>query len=171
MRRRTFLLGGAAALAGLAGIRLALSTQHAVILSVLQKRLSYLKMSPEGMSRFADEVIARKVISPLRLRTLGMLMPLYQRLALEGREGWLHSVRHGEERITTMYLLSSDFFVHGAREDRVIQYLAFYDPEHNPVPCMHPFARPVSVPQEPPEAPPSGPVGAAAAAAAATAAR
>lgn len=35
------------------------------------------------------------------------------------------------------YLLSSDFFRYGAREDRVIHYVAFYHPHVNP--CVTPF--------------------------------
>jgi hypothetical protein len=144
MQRRTFLLAGAGVLtAFVGGWRALASSQHEVVMQVLRKRLSYLRLDEAGLRRFAADMVARDIISPVRLHALGAMMPFYQHLALAGREGWLHSMRHGEERIITLFLMSSDFFAHGAREDRTVHYLDFYDARNNPMACSNPFARPV----------------------------
>ena len=67
--------------------------------------------------------------------TLG---PIYRRLDLGDRNSLTAAIRHGEERIVTNYLLSSDFFVNGADESRTVRYLGFYDPLRA---CSNPFAR------------------------------
>jgi hypothetical protein len=41
--------------------------------------------------------------------------------------------------VYTRYLLSTDFFQHGADESRQIQYVGFYDPYVTP--CLNPLAR------------------------------
>jgi hypothetical protein len=174
MRRRSFLAGitGAGTLAGLSTWRWLSVRPQDVVIGVLRKRLHYLQMDEAGLARFADDVVARDTISPLRLRALGAFMPFYRHLALSSREGWVWKVRHGEERIITVYLLSSDFFLHGAREDRAVHYLGYYDPIRNLAACSHPFARPVIPSSEaPPEKAPAAAWPAAAAATAATAAR
>lgn len=39
----------------------------------------------------------------------------------------------------TKFLLSTDFFLNGAKAENPVTYLAIYDPAR--VPCQHPFAR------------------------------
>jgi hypothetical protein len=173
MQRRSFLAGVAGTLAGLSAWRWLSVRPQDVVVGVLRKRLFYLRMDEAGLARFADDVVARDTISPLRLRALGAFMPIYRHLALSSREGWVWKVRHGEERIITVYLMSSDFFLHGAREDRVVHYLGYYDPVKSLAACSHPFARPVVPGSEtpPPEKLPAAAWPAAAAATAATVAR
>jgi hypothetical protein len=48
------------------------------------------------------------------------------------------AIRHGEERVTTLFLLSSDFFVNGADISRPVSYVGYYDPARA---CGNPFAR------------------------------
>lgn len=155
MRRRSFLLG----LAGLtaAGVigarRVASSRQQDAVLAVLGKRLSYLRIDEAGARRFADEIVARRIASPLRLHLLAALAPLYRRAALTGKSGWEAALLHGEERITTLFLLSSDFFRNGRREELVVHYREFYEPLKNPVACQSPFGRPMGIKDTPSAAP------------------
>jgi len=165
MRRRNFFLGlaGLGALGAVGGWRFARTTPQEAIMTVLRKRLDYLILDEAGMRRFAADMLSRSGISSLRLRALSTLAPLYNHLALTGHDGWLENVRHGEERLTTMFLLSSDFFRNGRQEKRTVHYLAYYDPLQT---CTsNPFARPVT----PGPAAPTAPAWPAAAAAAAAA--
>ncbi len=144
MKRRTMIaLAGAGAVFALGAWRLTAATQRDAILAVLRKRLDYLRLDPVGVGRFADDLVATKEISRLRLRLIGAAGPLYEDLPLSGGGRIRHTIRHGEERIVTLYLLSSDFFRHGADESRVIQYVGMYDPLQA---CANPFARPMGMP-------------------------
>jgi hypothetical protein len=145
MRRRSVLgaLGGGLALLAAAGWRTTPKhTLQEVVVAVLRQRLPYLRLEEEGLKRFAIDLVKNAVISPLRLRTLGALLPVYQRVSLSGEEQYIPELLHGEERITTLYLISSDFFQNHQREDREIRYLGYYDPLIRAA-CSSPLARPI----------------------------
>ena len=145
MRRRHVLGGVAGGLALLAAAGWRTTPKHTlqeVVVAVLRKRLPYLNMEEEGLKRFATDLVANAVISPLRLRTLGALLPVYRRVSLEGEQNYMPELLHGEERITTLYLISSDFFQNKEREDREIRYMGYYDPLVRAA-CSSPLARPI----------------------------
>lgn len=169
MDRRHFiagLAGGTIVLA--AGGRVASTTQQDAVIAVLRKRLDYLCIDEPGARRFADDLVAHATVSGVRLRVLAALAPLYLRVPLTGNQDWKQLIRHGEEHITTAFLLSSDFFRNSRQESLPVRYLGFYDPWHNPVACGSPFARPLpgaGMPRSsPPQAWPAAAAGAAAAA-------
>jgi hypothetical protein len=150
IRRRGFLigLGGLSVLAGVAGgWRAGRTTPQEAVITVLRKRLDYLRLDEDGVQRFADDLMARDLVSPVRLRALAAFAPLYNRLSMSGHEGWLQAVRHGEDRVATAFLLSSDFFKNGRNESLVVHYLGFYEPMRNPrgAACNSPFARPLGL--------------------------
>lgn len=168
MRRRSFLFGlsGAVALAGLGAWRLVSTNQQEAMIAVLRKRLGYLRLDDADLRRFANDLVASGQLSPIRLKALAAFAPLYEHLSLTGHDLWLQAVRHGEERVTTAFLLSSDLFKNGSNTSLPVRYLGPYDPMHA---CSAPFARPVGPSFETPgEKAPTLP---AAATAAATAAR
>ncbi len=143
MKRRYFLLSGLAAVCGLVGARYASSTDEGAIVKVLRKKLGYLNLDPDGVRRFARDLAASQSISSARLRIIDAAGPLYTGPQLSADNTLDNGIRHGEDRVVTLYLLSSDFFKHGADQNRTIHYLSFYDPL---VACGNPFARPVTVP-------------------------
>jgi len=143
MKRRYFLISALAGVCGLIGWDLERSTDASAVVKVLYKKLSYLKLDADGVQRFARDLAATKSISSARLRSIDAAGPLYTGLALSGHGKLEEGIRHGEERVVTSYLLSSDFFTNGADENRVVRYLHFYDPL---IACGNPFARPVIVP-------------------------
>jgi hypothetical protein len=104
----------------------------------LRKRLGYLRLDETGVQQFAKDLAAKGQLSTLRLRLLPAAGPLYSDLALSGHSALENGIRHGEERVVTMFLLSSDFFKSGMDETRVVQYLGYYDPLQA---CGNPFAR------------------------------
>jgi hypothetical protein len=78
----------------------------------LRAHFDYLNLDPAGVERyFADYRSYRAALSP--------------RLPLPSD-------------VYTRYLLSSDFFRHGADESRTVEYVGFYDPDVTP--CNNPLA-------------------------------
>jgi hypothetical protein len=141
MNRRYVLLSGAGAVCSVIGWRLARSSDESAILKVLYKRLNYLRLDDSGVRRFARDLKQHRMISSLRLRAMDSAGLLYTGLALSSHNTLDDAIRHGEERVTTHYLISSDFFKNGADESRVVAYLGYYDPM---VACSSPFARPMT---------------------------
>lgn len=82
------------------------------VAAAITRHFDYLRLDPAGVERFAREY-----------------------------EAWLAGQR-GTESVDlafNRYLLSTDFFVHGADEGRVVRYLRFADPYRSP--CGNPFIR------------------------------
>jgi hypothetical protein len=143
MQRRTLLLSGLAAACGLIGWKFARSTDEAAIVKVLHKKLGYLKLDAEGVQRFARDLTASKTVSSARLRIIDAAGPLYTGSRLTADNTLDNGIRHGEDKVVTDFLLSSDFFKNGADQTRTVHYLGLYDPM---IACGNPFARPVIVP-------------------------
>lgn len=133
---------GIAGLTGLVTWRFIRSSDEDAIVAVLKKRLDYLILDENGLRVFARDLAAQQIISSHKLRMLDFAGPVYSQLSLAAYSSALtHAIRHGEERIVTQYLLSSDFFLAGADETRKVRYYRYYDPTRNPRPCSTPFAR------------------------------
>lgn len=138
MSRRAVLFGGVAAI-GVVALRLGLSKPEDAVLTVLRKRLSYLKLDDAGLRAFASDFTASGTMARSKLRLIAAMAPLYHWLPTDERAP--DAVRHGEERVVTAYLLSSDFFANGADESQVVGYKGLFDPWNTLVACQNPFAR------------------------------
>lgn len=142
MNRRQFSAAALiATVLGAAGLRYAMSRDQDGIIAAIRKRLGYLRLDEAGLRRFADDLAATHEISSTRLRVVGAAAPLYQRIEPRHWTTVGPAVRHSEDHVTTQYLLSSDFFINGADEKRLVRYLGLYDAMR---PCANPFARPVA---------------------------
>jgi hypothetical protein len=140
--RRRFLVTSMAGLAGLVAWRLIRSSDEDAIIAVLKKRLDYLILDENGLRVFARDLVAQQIIASHKLRMLDFAGPVYTQFSLASRSNALtRAIRHGEERIVTQYLLSSDFFQNGADETREVRYYRYYDPTRTSRPCCTPFAR------------------------------
>lgn len=140
--RRRFLVAGMAGLAGLVAWRLIRSSDEDAIIAVLKKRLDYLILDENGLRVFARDLVAQQIIASHKLRMLDFAGPVYTQLPLASHSNALtRAIRHGEERIVTQYLMSSDFFQNGADETREVHYYRYYDPTRTSRPCGTPFAR------------------------------
>lgn len=141
--RRQFLVTVAAGVTGLVAWRFLVSSDVDAIVAILHKRLNYLKLDPDGVDAFARDLVTRKILSGSKLRLIDMASPVYTHLSSHlGHNSLAHNFKHGEERIVSMYLLSSDFFQNGHDESKVVHYLEFYEPFVKCKPCQTPFARP-----------------------------
>jgi hypothetical protein len=142
--RRQFMVAAIAGVTGLAAWRLARSSQEGAIVAVLRKRLHYLRLEEAGLQAYARDLVARQLISRSSLHWLDFAGPLYTYLpAPYYRNVLTQKLQHGEERVISLYLLSSDFFQNGADEGQVVRYREFYDPLQQLQACSTPFARPV----------------------------
>jgi hypothetical protein len=140
MKRRTFLLSGAALTSALAAWQYFGTNVVDVIQMMVRKRLDYLVLDPAGLERFARDMAALHVNSKARLQTLSLIEPAYVHFPLSsGHNRFAYLLRHGEDRIVSTYLISSDFFLNGMNESRVVNYLGLPDPLRA---CGNPFARP-----------------------------
>ena len=137
--RRAFLLSLGVGIPAVCLWRYADASVDDAIVAVLDKRLNYLRLDPAGVRAFANDLAARDIVSQPRLRLVEMVEPVYSHVALTGDSFVARAVRHGEDRIVTLFLLSSDFFDENADEARMVRYLGFYDPLRRP--CRNPFAR------------------------------
>jgi hypothetical protein len=135
IKRRYFVFS---TIAGLIGLRFATISDASSIVAVLRKRLNYLRLDDVGLQRFAQDLAAQHQLASSHLKLVGAAGPLYTHMPTTGRNLISNGIRHGEERIITTYLLSSDFFINGSDELRVVRYLGFYDPLRA---CSNPFAR------------------------------
>jgi hypothetical protein len=104
-----------------------------------------LKLDPDGVHAFAKDqskaAFNKKIPTYNRLRyhLLAAAMPSYKRnfRSIDKRS----RLAKFEDNLVANYLLSSDFFLNGADESRVVKYVAYYDPLR---PCQNPFARPAT---------------------------
>lgn len=142
MQRRVFLLSSTAVVCGAMGLGAALSSDERAIIKVVYKKLHYLRLDDSGVRHFAADIAKTGIISGFRLHLIDAADGLYTQhdLSPDGHLG--RALRHGEDRVTTQFLMSSDFFMNGFDKSRTINYLGYYDPM---VACNNPFARPVQV--------------------------
>ncbi len=150
MNRRRVILGGLG-LAGVAGIG-AWGLGHwglrKEIVSIIRRRLSFLKLDEEGVRAFAKDQTAatfnKKIPTWTRLRYhfLSSGPPSYKRFyrSSDTRSG----AAKLEDLLVSTFLLSSDFFSNGADESRTVSYVAYFDPMRA---CQNPFARPAVDPR------------------------
>jgi hypothetical protein len=141
-RRRVLVGLGIAAVAafGVWGVEIA---SEAEIVSAVRRRLGFLRLDDAGLHSFAkDYILAMLAKRPSWYRWKYHIQSLFRKPG--ARWGISTDTRSRRERLednlTTQYLLSSDLFVKGADESRIVQYVSLYDPMRA---CGSPFARPV----------------------------
>jgi hypothetical protein len=116
------------------------ATEQDAVITILYKRLDYLKLDEAGVQQFARDFIARTAMRQEKLRLVAAFAPLYRQLPTSPDNVLSHATRLGDDRVVNRYLLSSDFFATGADESRIVRYVGYFDPMRA---CGNPFARPV----------------------------
>jgi len=90
--------------------------------ALVEQHTAFLRLAPGTASGYAKDLESTKV-------------------SAEGRAAWrqwVRRLRDGEVAFPlSHFLLSTDFFVNGADESRVVQYVAYHD---KTLPCSNPFA-------------------------------
>ena len=108
-----------------------------VVEAILKRRVGYLNVDPKSFEHFAGEYVHYKRKHMAQLARLSAIALPFTYVTLYR---WLpmgHPLRRLEDNVVTKYLLSTDFFVHGADESRRIEYLSFYEPHK--APCRNPL--------------------------------
>jgi hypothetical protein len=139
--KRRALLAGLIATGGLLGVGFARSTDAKTIAAIVYKRLGYLRLDPDGVQRFARDFAARHILSSTRLHIAGLFWPVYGRLPQEWHDRWSNRINYTEDRVVSVYLISSDFFVNGSDQTKIVHYSAYYDAVAHA--CGNPFRQPV----------------------------
>jgi len=110
-----------------------------IIISILKKRVGYLKIDKVDLDKFAADY--QNIISAKR-RYLGswsgLLTPIYRFVDIFDITPFSDDFRSFEEFTVTLFLLSSDFFDKGADLNRPVKYNGLYDPYQSG--CDNPFA-------------------------------
>ena len=153
--RRRLIMAAVGGFGGLMAGRLAVVDARAGVVTVVRKRLFYLRLDEAGVQQFATELVAietgqaearTEAFSKVKLKMLQAAAPLYRRIDFTGRHSLAATMRRSEERIVSAYLLSTDFFQNGADVTKVVRFLRLYNPGQNLDECSAPFARPLSTP-------------------------
>jgi hypothetical protein len=90
-----------------------------LVTDMLQRCLPFLELDTTGLVEFTRDLQARKQTPLLRQAERGDAT--------------------AQDKLAEQFLLSSDFFAHGADESRTIYYVAYYDQYEKP--CSNPFAQ------------------------------
>jgi hypothetical protein len=147
LRRRRFLLLGAGSAVILAtgyGVaRWYRGDPVSVIVAILERRLGYLQVDRSSFDRFAVDYLESRKEYKRELQLMALFSLPYRYVTPYPFLKQGHSLRRLESNVVSRYLLSTDFFEHGADESRTVRYVEFHDPYS--IACRNPFVpRPAS---------------------------
>lgn len=143
LRRRSLIVG--ATVSALAvpyvGFKLAFGDPEAIVVAILRRRLSHLRVDPGSFAPFARDYVAFKARHRARLKQMSVVALPYRFVTAYGLFATGHPLRRLEDSIVSLYLMSTDFFEHGGDGGRAVGYVAFYDSATTP--CRNFVARPM----------------------------
>jgi hypothetical protein len=139
-RRRFLILGSGAALVIASGVGVARwyhGDPKSVIIAILERRVGYLQVDHASFERFAVDYLESRKEYKRELTMMALFALPYRYVTPYSflRQG--HSLRRLESNVVSRYLLSTDFFEHGADESRPVAYVEFHDPYS--IACRNPF--------------------------------
>ena len=141
LRRRRFLLLGAGSVVVVAGgygvARWYRGDPASVIIAILERRLGYLQVDRGSFQRFAVDYLETRKEYRRELQLMALFSLPYRYVTPYPFLKQGHSLRRLESNVVSRYLLSTDFFEHGADESRTVRYVEFHDPYS--VACRNPF--------------------------------
>lgn len=109
-----------------------------IVLSILKRRVGYLKVEDGVFEKFADEYVEYKSSYRGKLEKVSLISVPYAYVSAYQFLPMGHPLRRMEDNVVTKFLMSTDFFARGADESRTLRYLSFYDPRS--APCRNPLA-------------------------------
>lgn len=132
MRRRNFLqLIGLGSLAvALPSIAAYSSSVEDATAGIILEQFKYLKLDKQGVQKFVEDYY--KLTGENKYTVLQLKTKAYYFLKVHSEKSQL--VRN----ITTLYLLSTDFFMNRMDESREVKYVGIYNPHKTP--CANPFS-------------------------------
>ena len=141
LRRRRFLvLGAGSAIAiatGYGVMRWYRGDPKSVIVAILERRVGYLQVDRASFDRFAVDYLESRKGYERELAVMALFSLPYRYVTPYPMLKQGHSLRRLESNVVSRYLLSTDFFEHGADESRHVTYVEFHDPYS--IACRNPF--------------------------------
>lgn len=111
-----------------------------LVVAILERRVGFLRVDRATFRTFAQSYIQSIPRHEPRLSIASMIAgPLQWVRPHQWGGGVGESFRRLDDSVVSTYLLSTDFFDHGADEARDVSYLEFFDPGAGV--CRNPFAR------------------------------
>lgn len=143
LTRRLFITGAATAVVAgsYVGYKLVWGTPEEIVVAILERRLGHLRVDSSSFETFASAYVEHKHEVQGKLKKLSVISGPYQYSTAYDLVPMGHALRRMEDNVVGRYLMSTDFFEHGADESREIRYVAFYDPALTP--CRNFLARPM----------------------------
>jgi hypothetical protein len=145
MDRRKFLIVNGS-VAGAAGLGLAasyaLSSEESVIVAILRRRLGPLQVEAADLESFSRSYVKFRAGYRRQLRLLGSVAALLRLVTPYPFLNMGSPFRRLEDNVVSNFLLSTDFFEHGADVARPLRYVGMFDPYVQP--CRRLFAAPQS---------------------------
>jgi hypothetical protein len=141
LRRRGFLVLGAGSAVVIAtgyGVtRWYRGDPASVIVAILERRVGYLKVDRASFQHFAIDYLESRKEYKRELALMALFSLPYRYVTPYPFLKQGNSLRRLESNVVSRYLLSTDFFEHGADESRPVSYVEFYDPYGTA--CRNPF--------------------------------
>lgn len=137
-RRRFIILSILGVLSAIALSLVAIYDFETVVIKILKKDLSYLKIKESDMQRFLDDARSSGYWDRMKFeKNKRAFIILYHFLP---KIGLPYEFKYFQLRATIVgnFLLSTDFFTNKMNEDADVSYVALYDPERNA--CQNPFS-------------------------------
>lgn len=115
-----------------------------LIVAILERRVGFLRVDRETFRTFALAYIQANPRHESRLSTASVITGPLQWVRPHRWGGPVgDAFRRLDDSVVATYLLSTDFFYHGADETRVVSYVEYFDPLSGV--CRNPFARQAGV--------------------------
>jgi hypothetical protein len=133
--RRGVLIGSgtvvAVVTAGM-GVSYAFSGAEDAVLAVLHRRLGPLKIAAADLVAFSQDYLKSRAGYASQLRWLGSVALVYRHVTPYDALPMGAGLRRLEDNIVSSFLLSTDFFEHGADVSRPLHYAGLHDPYRRP---------------------------------------
>lgn len=127
MKRRNFLtIAGIGVVASAVSLKFFTEPFEHAAVAMITKELKFLKLDRKGVEQFVEAYSQNKD------EFYKLTMKSYRVIGVRASQsGKIH-------QLVSLYLLSTDFFMHKMDESRIIKYVSLYNPFIKP--CCHPFS-------------------------------
>ncbi len=110
------------------------------LVSLIEEKLHYLKLDPEGLKHYCAEFLTHKSDSlMIKAGLAGVYLHWTNDLEIVKQRVGTDKIDALVDELALNFLLSSDFFINECDEQRMVHFLNLYRPDS--AACRHPFAR------------------------------
>ena len=142
LSRRGFLaavIGGLAVACGALFAFAGRGNPDDVVVAILRRRVGFLGFDEALLREFSADYVRSRASYERQLALLSVAALPLTYVTLYRFVPMGHPLRRLEDNVVTRFLMSTDFFLHGADSEREVEYQGFYDPLRTP--CRNYIAR------------------------------